>query len=95
MSDRFFINFESGEINFATKWFAEKGFTEKQITWAAYHELSHFGDLAVDSKGIMGNFDYIRQKAKETAQLLEKKYTEKFGKSFYYRSNMIISICKS
>ena len=41
MSNRFFIDLETGEVNLDTKWFAEKGYSKDQILWAILHELSH------------------------------------------------------
>lgn len=81
MGDGFKIDFESGKVYFDTKWFVEHGFTEDQITWAVYHELCHFGDLVEDSDGLMKNFEYIKKQAKETGQILEQKYEDKFGKT--------------
>ncbi len=81
MGNAFKIDFESGKVHFDTKWFVEHGFTEDQITWAVYHELCHFRDLAEDPDGLMKNFDYIRQQARETGRILEQKYETKFSQS--------------
>jgi len=81
MGNGFSINFETGNVNFDTKWFVEHGFTEDQITWAVYHELCHFRDLAEDPDGLMKNFEYIRRQAVETGRILEQKYEDKFGQS--------------
>jgi len=81
MGNGFKIDFESGKVHFDTKWFVEHGFTEDQITWAVYHELCHFRDLAEDPDGLMKNFEYIRRQARETGQILEQKYEDKFGQS--------------
>lgn len=81
MSNGFSINFETGVINFDTKWFYEHGFSESQITWAVYHELSHFRDLAADEKGILNNFEYIREQARKTGKILMRRYEDKFAKT--------------
>jgi hypothetical protein len=81
MGNGFSINFETGNVNFDTKWFVEHGFTEDQITWAVYHELCHFRDLAEDPNGLMKNFEYIRKQSVETGRILEQKYEDKFGQS--------------
>lgn len=81
MSDGFFIDLEKGEVNLDTQWFRDQGFTREQILWAIFHELSHFRDLAEDPKNTMENFDYIRGKAKETGEVMMKKWEEKFGES--------------
>ncbi|MBA3732945.1 hypothetical protein H0W91_01045 [Patescibacteria group bacterium] len=76
LSDGFYIDLDSGEVNLDTKWFAGRGFSEDQILWATLHELSHFLDLADDPKGMMDNFSYVRQKAKKTGALLFKKFKD-------------------
>ena len=81
MGNGFKIDFEKGKVHFDTKWFVERGFTEDQITWAVYHELCHFRDLAEDPNGLMKNFEYIKKQAKETGQILEQKYADKFSKT--------------
>ena len=81
MSDAFYIDFENGEVNLGTKWFAEKGFSKDQILWATLHELSHFRDLASDPERMMKNFDYIRGRAKKTGAVMMKKWEDKYGAS--------------
>jgi len=81
ISNRFFINLEKGEVNLDVKWFREKGFSQKQILWACLHELEHFRDLSADHSGVMKNFEYIQEKAKETGKLILAKWEEKYGQS--------------
>jgi len=81
MSNGFYINLENGEVNLDTNWFADKGFSEEQIIWAILHELSHFRDLSEDSKGVLGQFSYMENKAKEIGALMMKKWEEKYGKT--------------
>jgi len=81
ISNGFYINLEKGEVNMDAKWFSEKGFSREQILWACMHELSHFRDLAEDSDGVMKNFEYIRGCAKQTGEIMLKKWEEKYGAS--------------
>lgn len=81
LSDGFYIKLKEGEVNLDTRWFAERGFTQKQILWAVMHELTHFIDLVEDPSGLMANFDYIEQKAKTTGQKILQKWQEAFGAS--------------
>jgi len=81
MGNGFMIDFENGKVHFDTKWFVEQGFTEDQITWAVYHELCHFRDLAEDPDGLMKNFKYIRNQARETGKILEQKYEDMFSRT--------------
>ena len=80
ISNGFYIDLEKGEVNMDAKWFSEKGFSKEQILWACMHELSHFRDLAEDS-GVMKNFEYIKEQAKKTGDLMLKKWEEKYGAS--------------
>lgn len=79
MSDAFFIDLESGEVNLDAKWFKDKDFSKEQILWANLHELSHFCDLAEDPEGTMKNFEYIGEKAKKTGKNILRKWEEKYG----------------
>ncbi len=81
MSDGFYIDLESGVVNLDTKWFAEKDFSKEQILWANLHELSHFRDLAQDPEGMMKNFEYIREQAKETGGVMMQKWEAKYSAS--------------
>lgn len=80
ISSGFYIDLEKGEVNMDAKWFSEKGFSKEQILWACMHELSHFRDLAEDD-GVMKNFEYIKEQAKKTGELMLKKWEEKYGAS--------------
>lgn len=81
MSDGFYIDLEKGEVNSDTKWFAERKLSKIKILWAHLHEIIHFRDLVKDPKGIMGNFEYIRERAKETGALILQKWEAKYGTS--------------
>ncbi len=76
LSSGFFIDFEKGEIHMDVKWFAERNLSPDQIVWATLHELSHFLDLMDDPKGLLGNFEYIKQKTKATAEKIIQKYID-------------------
>lgn len=75
------IELDKGLVVLATKWFAEKGLDESQLTWTVCHELEHFRDLAADPQRMLRNFDYITEQAKKTGQIIEKKLADKFGQS--------------
>ncbi len=79
LSEKFFIDFENGEVNLDTKWFAEKGYSKEQILWANLHEIAHFLDFMEDTDGTMKNFDYIMTQAKKTGAVMMKKWEEKYG----------------
>jgi hypothetical protein len=81
LGNAFFIDLEKGEVNLATQWFAEKGFSREQILWAVLHELSHFRDLAEDPKRMMAHFETIRDRARQTGDVMMRKWEEKFGDS--------------
>lgn len=73
-SDAFYIDLQKGEINMATDWFFERGFTENQILWANMHEIAHFRDLVEDPDRMMENFNYIKERAKLTGQKMLQKW---------------------
>ena len=79
LSNAFFTDLETGEVNNDASWFAERGYTKNQILWAKLHELSHFRDLAEDPKGTEQNFDYIYESAKDTGAVLMKKWEMAYG----------------
>lgn len=81
LGNAFFIDLEKGEVNLATQWFLEKGFTREQILWAVLHELSHFRDLAEDPKRMLAHFETIRDSARQTGAVMMRKWDEKFGDS--------------
>ncbi|MBT4433583.1 hypothetical protein HOC90_04540 [Candidatus Falkowbacteria bacterium] len=79
LGNGFYIDLKNGEVNMDAKWFKDKEFNKDQILWATMHELSHFRDLADDPEQMMKNFDYIRERAKETGASIMEKWEEKFG----------------
>lgn len=80
LSNAFYTDLETGEVNLATQWFAEKGFSKDQILWAFLHELSHFRDFSQDPEGMNKNFDYMTNQAKKTGTMMMKKWEEAYGK---------------
>ena len=80
-SDAFFIDLEKGEVNLAAQWFADKGFSKRQILWASLHELGHFRDLAEDPKSVMENFEYIGKQARTTGATMMKRWEDALGAS--------------
>lgn len=80
-STAFMIDFERGEVHCDATWFHEKKFTEEQMLWAMFHELSHFKDYADSRKELLDNYDYIERKAKQLAPLIERKVEEIYGES--------------
>ncbi len=71
-SESVLIDFKTMTIHLDTDYFYRKGFNNKQMIWAAYHELSHFRDLISDPKGFMENFVYIKKKAEEYGEEIRK-----------------------
>jgi hypothetical protein len=74
--DAFFIDLQKGEINMATEWFFERGFTPEQIMWANMHEIAHFRDLVEDPERLMENFNYIKKRAKRTGDIMLAKWKQ-------------------
>lgn len=79
LSDGFYINLDTGEVNLDTRWFAEKGYTNTQILWACMHEIEHFMDLTRDPEGMERNREHIIAKARATGALMMRKWEEKYG----------------
>ncbi len=74
LGEAFYFDFQKGEVNLATDWFYQKGFSEKQILWACMHEIGHFDDFRNDPERLMKNFDYIAEQARETGDLMLRKW---------------------
>lgn len=81
MSDRFAIDLETGEVHLATKWFADRGFTKKQILWANFHELVHFIDQKEDPKGMEKRRGDMVKKAQKTGAVMMEKWEEVYSES--------------
>jgi hypothetical protein len=81
LGSAFFIDLEKGEVNLATQWFMERGYSREQILWAVLHELSHFRDFANDPERMMSNFAYVRSRARETGATMMRKWEEKYKTS--------------
>lgn len=81
LGNAFYIDLEGGEVNLATQWFKERGYSEEQILWATLHELSHFRDLADDPERMFRNFDYIYSRARSTGSVILEKWEQKYGAS--------------
>lgn len=74
VGEAFYIDLEKGEVSVNARWFAERGYTQEQILWAHLHELSHFRDLAEDTKGMEANFAYMKERARQTgSRIFEKR----------------------
>ncbi len=74
LSDKFYFDFQKGEVNLATDWFYKKGFSERQIIWACMHEIAHFEDFKNDPERLMKNFDYISEQARKTGDIMLRKW---------------------
>lgn len=74
LGQAFYFDFQKGEVNLATDWFYNKGFSEKQILWACMHEIGHFDDFKNDPERLMQNFDHIADEARNTGNLMLKKW---------------------
>ena len=78
----FKINLEKGVITLDVgdfKQWQEKGLTEWQIVWSVCHEIAHYLDLREDPQGMLANFEYIRQKARELAPKVIEIWKDKWG----------------
>ena len=49
------------------KMMTEGKFTEEQMIWSTMHEIGHFLDMMDDPEAMSAQFDYMKQKAKNTA----------------------------
>lgn len=74
LSEAFYFDFQKGEVNLATDWFYKKGFSERQILWACMHEVGHFDDFKNDPERLMKNFDYIADQARQTGDIMLRKW---------------------
>lgn len=81
LSNAFFIDLKTGEINLDIRWFTEKGYSKEQILWAVLHEHIHFIDLVNDPEQMMANFEYIKQEARKTGAVILQKWEEKYGQN--------------
>ncbi len=79
VSDKFMINFETGEVHNDARWFSEKGCSMPQVLWAKLHELSHFRDFAEDTDGMLSNFDEMWQESDYLANEIYRRYEEASG----------------
>ena len=75
-SNMFAIDLEKGIVHFDLKWFVEQGYSKEQIIWAAFHELSHFRDLAADPERMMANYEYTERKGKKVGVLISARMRE-------------------
>ncbi|MGB4076203.1 MAG: vWA domain-containing protein [Minisyncoccia bacterium] len=75
-SNFFAIDLEKGIVHFDLSWFAEQNYSKEQVVWAAFHELSHFRDLAKDPKRMFENFEYIKRCAKRTSVKISARVKE-------------------
>lgn len=62
------INFKTMIVHLDTKFFFERKFNQRQMIWAAYHELAHFRDFISDPRRFMENFEHIKSKSEEYGQ---------------------------
>ena len=74
LGQAFMFDFQKGEVNLATDWFYNKGFSEKQILWACMHEVGHFDDFKNDPERLMKNFDHIADEARKTGDIMLHKW---------------------
>ena len=74
LGQAFYFDFQKGEVNLATDWFYNKGFSEKQILWACMHEIGHFDDFKNDPERLMQNFDHIADEARKTGDIMLHKW---------------------
>jgi hypothetical protein len=74
LGQAFYFDFQKGEVNLATDWFYNKGFSEKQILWACMHEIGHFDDFKNDPERLMQNFDHIADEARKTGDIMLRKW---------------------
>ncbi len=74
LGQAFYFDFQKGEVNLATDWFYNKGFSERQILWACMHEIGHFDDFKTDPKRLMQNFDHIADEARKTGDIMLRKW---------------------
>lgn len=77
------------KVEVPLSWFASEKYTDNELQFANYHELSHFIDMRKNPEAYLENFDKMR----EDAMALAKKYcrthpgeaTEEAVGDFYYR----------
>jgi hypothetical protein len=74
LGQAFYFDFQKGEVNLATDWFYNKGFSERQILWACMHEIGHFDDFKNDPERLMQNFDHIADEARKTGDTMLRKW---------------------
>jgi hypothetical protein len=74
LGQAFYFDFQKGEVNLATDWFYNKGFSERQILWACMHEIGHFDDFKNDPERLMKNFDHIADEARKTGDTMLRKW---------------------
>jgi len=63
-------SFEPGnmKVNIPFGWFASGMWTDGEIEFANYHELSHFIDMRINPEAFMDRFDHCKKKAEELAR---------------------------
>ena len=82
LSDRFMIDWNSGEVHFDVRWFAERGYTKEQILWAFMHEIAHFRDLTEDPDSLLKTYgETILNQARSTGSVIMDKLKKSFGDS--------------
>ena len=74
LGQAFYFDFQKGEVNLATHWFYNKGFSERQILWACMHEIGHFDDFKNDPERLMQNFYHIADEARKTGDTMLRKW---------------------
>lgn len=66
------INFKTMTVHLDTKFFFDRKFNQRQMIWAAYHELAHFRDFILDPKKFMENFEHLKEKAEEYGEKIRQ-----------------------
>ncbi|MDX1536028.1 MAG: vWA domain-containing protein [Candidatus Spechtbacterales bacterium] len=77
----FYIDYESGTVHLAARWFFEQGYSKDQLLWAVLHELSHFRDMVEDPEAMEKQHDHVFENAKKTGEIILEKWEDKYGKS--------------
>ncbi|MDO8462860.1 MAG: VWA domain-containing protein [bacterium] len=78
----FFIDLEHGMISLDLgkwKWAEERGLSEEQLVWATCHELAHYLDLRENPREMLGNFEYLKRRAKQLGPEVLEIWRQKFS----------------
>ena len=86
--ETFAFDAENFTVRVPLTWFADEKYTEDELQFANYHELSHFKDMRKNPEAYLENFEQI----KKDADVLARKYClshpeitdEESVKRFYY-----------